>query len=108
MPCVKSTNLTRHLQLYDDELYKNVLEDRSGTLTQPCKTLAESKVNKVQSMKWNRAGTAGLVVCNVRLYDDNQCQGTKIADAEYGNWNIPAFSQGNKNRVNSYKIDCNE
>ncbi|KAH7350380.1 hypothetical protein BKA66DRAFT_446989 [Pyrenochaeta sp. MPI-SDFR-AT-0127] len=95
------------LQLYDKELYVDVLEDRSGTLGQPCKTLAETKTNKVQSMHWNNDGL-GLIVCNVRLYDGNQCTGAKVGDALYDNWNVPAFSSVNRNRVNSYKIDCDE
>lgn len=100
---------TRKLQLYDDQGYKGtVLEDRSGTLTQPCKTLSEGKVNKAESMHWDHCGAGCLVLCNVRLYDDNQCSGRKIGDAQYGNWNLPAFSDTNKNKVNSYKIDCNE
>ncbi|KAJ4302919.1 hypothetical protein N0V90_001810 [Kalmusia sp. IMI 367209] len=96
-----------HLQLYDNESYINVLEDRSGTLGQSCKTLAETKTNKVQSMHWEHSGLAG-VICNVRLFDGNNCAGRVIADAQYGNWNLPAFSSTNKNTVNSYKIDCDE
>lgn len=98
---------SKHFQLYDDEHYKNVIEDRTDSLSQSYKIFFESKVNRAQSMHWNHDGVFG-VICNVRLYDDNQCCGRKIADAEYDNWNLPAFSIDNKNTVNSYKIDCNE
>lgn len=55
-----------HLQVYRDELYKFVLEDRSGTLGQPCKDLAQgNKVSDhdIRSSMWKIPDTRRSLRC---------------------------------------------
>ncbi|KAH8157170.1 hypothetical protein CIB48_g11081 [Xylaria polymorpha] len=90
-----------HLQLYRDAQYFNVIEDRSGTLGQPCKNLASK--NAASSMHWD----AGSLNCEIVLYNDDNCkeQGG-ILGRSRGDWNLPQFSSGANDKTNSYKINC--
>jgi hypothetical protein len=91
------------IQFYDGYSYEGTeLEDRQGTLSQPCKTFSASKKNKASSMKWDADGL-GADEKRLRAYDGDGCTGDKLIDSE-GNWNVPRFEAAN-NRVNSYKID---
>ncbi|KAH7132187.1 hypothetical protein B0J11DRAFT_612332 [Dendryphion nanum] len=89
-----------HLQLYKDELYKNVIVDRSGTVGQPCKDL--SNPNAASSMHWDN----GALGCNVLLYNGYSCEGDLLGDAKYRDWHLPRFSSAANDKVNSYKINC--
>ncbi|KAJ6438061.1 fungal specific transcription factor [Purpureocillium lavendulum] len=91
------------LQLYDNENYRNIIHDRSGTWGQACKNLG-SNVNKAQSMHWDFEGPFSR--CKIKLFDSGDCSGEPLADSNYANWNLPAFSARAKNKVNSYDIDC--
>ncbi|KAJ9631082.1 hypothetical protein H2203_001612 [Taxawa tesnikishii (nom. ined.)] len=91
------------VQLYDKELYKDIIHERDGTLKQPCKNLG-SNVNKAQSMHWDSCNL--VTCCKIRLYDSGDCSGNPLGDSGYEDWNLPAFSTKAKNKVNSYKIDC--
>lgn len=91
-----------HLQLYRAELYKDVIEDREGTLSQPCKNLVGSRDNAASSMKWD----AGFwIKCGVELYERPDCI-NRIGASGKSDWNIPRFSNLNNNKLSSYQIFC--
>ncbi|KAF2671868.1 hypothetical protein BT63DRAFT_422381, partial [Microthyrium microscopicum] len=80
-----------HLQLYRDELYKNVIEDRDGSLGQPCKDLTGSKGNKISSMHWKANGA--IRTCEIVLYNWSGCrEAGGILGRSRGDWNLPNFS----------------
>ncbi|PVH97439.1 hypothetical protein DM02DRAFT_674141 [Periconia macrospinosa] len=90
------------IRLYRNTQYEasSIIEDRSGTVGQPCKNLASKNV--ASSMHWDN----GALNCNIRLFDGNDCNGAILGDAKYGDWNVPDFSSVADNKVNSYNIDC--
>ncbi|KAI3321013.1 hypothetical protein HD806DRAFT_504255 [Xylariaceae sp. AK1471] len=90
-----------HLQLYRDEKYIGVIEDRKGTFGQPCKNLGSKNV--ASSMHWD----AGALNCEIVLYNDDGCkeQGGILGRSE-GDWNLASFSSGANDKANSYKINC--
>jgi len=90
------------LQLYKDGGYVNRVEDRSGTLGQPCKNLPASYNDAVSSMKWD-GGNLGIQ-CIIYLYNGANCVG-QIGYSR-GDWNIPQFPPDNNNKLSSYKIHC--
>ncbi|KAF9255658.1 hypothetical protein L218DRAFT_1008315 [Marasmius fiardii PR-910] len=87
-----------HLQLYRNELYQGIIEDRTGTLPQPCKNLASNNV--ASSMHWY----AGDIARTITLYDGSGCTG-KVLGKSTGTWNLPNFSSAANDKVSSYKID---
>ena len=94
------------LQLYADQQYRNILEDRSGTLGQPCKDLPAAKRNRASSMHWDADGL-GFETCEIVLYNWSGCrEAGGILGRSEGNWNLPAFSTQADNKVESYKINC--
>ena len=91
-----------HLKLYKDELYENIIEDRSGTFGQDCKNLAGTKNDKASSMKWD----AGLLNKEIVLYKDKDCkEAGGILGRSKGDWNVPRFSTQANDKVSSYKIN---
>jgi hypothetical protein len=90
------------LQLYRDAGYLNRVEDRSGTLGQPCKNLPAPYDNSVSSMKWD-GGNFGIE-CTIKLYDGYNCV-TEIGSSK-GDWNIPNFSPAHNDKLSSYRIYC--
>ena len=94
------------LQLYENELYNGIVEDRSGTWGQPCKNLPPSARNKVSSMKWNGDGF-GPIECEIVLYNWDGCrEAGGILYRSEGNSNVPSFSSQANDKVESYKINC--
>jgi hypothetical protein len=87
-----------HLQLYRDQGYIGIIEDRSGTVGQPCKNLASKNV--ASSMHWD----AGALNCEIVLYNEDNCGG--VLGRSRGDWNLPNFSSSANDKVNSYKINC--
>ncbi len=92
------------LKLYNKESYKDEIHSRSGTLGQACKNLG-SNSNKAESMHWDHGGFPKLN-CKIKLYNSGDCSGSPLGDSNYADWNLPAFSSGNKNKLSSYDIDC--
>src|SRR5689334_13383144 len=91
-----------HLRLYKDELYENIIEDRSGTFGQDCKNLGGSANDKASSMKWD----AGLLNKEIVLYKDKNCkEAGGILGRSKGDWNVPRFSSQANDKVSSYKIN---
>ncbi|KAK1223389.1 hypothetical protein PQX77_013732 [Marasmius sp. AFHP31] len=86
-----------HLQLYRDANYIGVVEDRKGTLDQPCKNLGSDNV--VTSMHWQ----GGSIASEIVLYQNTNCQGPKWATS--GKWNVPKFPSPWDNSISSYKIN---
>lgn len=88
------------LQLYRDESYRNIIEDRSGTVGQPCKNLAAGNV--ASSMHWDSS-----VLCEIKLFNWRDCQEAGgILGRSRGTWNLPNFSSQANDKVESYKITC--
>jgi hypothetical protein len=94
------------LQLYQNEQYNGIIEDRSGSVGQPCKTLPANARNKASSMKWNGDGV-GPIECEIVLYNYQGCrEAGGILGRSEGNWNVPRFSTQANDKVESYKINC--
>jgi len=85
-----------HLQLYADQLYQNIIHDRSGTLGQPCANLDANANDKASSMHWD--GGAEIV-----LFAEQGC----VAEVgrSRGSWHVPNFSSFANDKVSSYKIN---
>ena len=94
------------LQLYKNAGYNTEIEDRSGSLSQPCKTLSAANRNQASSMKWNADGV-GLIECEIVLYNYQDCkEAGGILGRSEGNWNVRQFSGQANDKVESYKINC--
>jgi len=103
LPLAITTASAWHLQLYRDELYRNVVVDRRGTLGQPCANNFASNV--ISSMHWDASGL--LRDCEIVLYNANDCtEQAGVLGRSRGNWNLPNFSSGANDKVSSYKINC--
>ncbi|KAK1219102.1 hypothetical protein PQX77_018190 [Marasmius sp. AFHP31] len=89
-----------HLQLYRDELYQNIIEDRKGTFPQDCKNLGASANDQATSMHWKIGVGYGKQIV---LYADKDCKGE--VGSSRGDWNLPKFSSNADNKVSSYKIN---
>lgn len=96
------------LQLYRDINYQNIIENRSGSLSQPCKDIATGS----SSLHFRTAsGIGGFQDCYVVLYQGTGCQGgttNQVYNSAYFDDDIPVFSaRGLKdNVVASYYIGC--
>jgi len=91
---------TWHLQIYLAANYINVTEDRSGTLTQPCKNLARG--NQASSMHWYPSS----LVSGVNLYNGAGCSdlvGAVREEAHEPNF-VNFFGANINDIVESYKI----
>ncbi|KAF2788384.1 hypothetical protein K505DRAFT_342140 [Melanomma pulvis-pyrius CBS 109.77] len=89
------------LQLYAAKDYVTEIEDRSGTLTQPCKNLAAGKTNVVSSFHWYPGSLAKEVI----LFDAKDCKGNIIWDTntETHIKDLSKYS-GKNDKVESYNI----
>ncbi|KAJ8095783.1 hypothetical protein AAF712_012938 [Marasmius tenuissimus] len=89
-----------HLQLYRDESYTNIIEDRKGKWGQPCKNLGAGANDQATSMHWivDGGGAAEII-----LYADKDCK-NKLGSS-VGTWNLPKFSSNADNKASSYDIN---
>lgn len=88
-----------HLQLYRDASYINIIEDRSGSLGQPCKNLPAANRDKVSSMHWD-----SNILCTIVLYNYLDCYAE--LGRSTGSWHLPNFSPNANDKVDSYRIIC--
>lgn len=87
-----------HLQIYAAANYIDVIEDRSGTLTQPCKNLARGNV--ASSLHWTPSTFAKEII----LFDAKDCKGSVLFDKNTAQ-NVPNFATlGINDKVESYVI----
>ncbi|KAH8744866.1 hypothetical protein F5882DRAFT_114899 [Hyaloscypha sp. PMI_1271] len=87
-----------HLQIYAAANYQDVIEDRSGTLTQPCKNLARGNV--ASSLHWYPGSLASEVI----LFDARDCKGNVLLDVNTETHISNFQSRGINDKAESYVI----
>lgn len=87
-----------HLQIYRDSGYQSVIEDRRGTLTQPCKNLSPG--NAASSLHWYPSTIGNELV----LFDARDCLGNVLLDVNTETHMYNFGYQGIDDQAESYAI----
>ena len=88
------------LKLYKGSQYQGEIENRSGTVGQPCKNLPGKVNDQASSMHWD----AGALNCEIVLFKHTGCN-NQLGRSK-GSWHVPKFSKDADNQISSYEINC--
>ena len=92
--------------VYTNAAYGGTSKSYSGTdVGVSCYNLPTSVNNKVSSFKYWTSGAIGSC-CSIKMYDGQDCAGTKIGSTT-DDWNVPQISSVNNDRMSSFRISCN-